>query len=76
MSVAQSFRLGPAPGAYDQRAEQELRAEMDRRDLLTHKKGRHLDLGGKDYYPILYDTVTGDRYKLTVVSGTLTITAL
>lgn len=74
--MSESIRLGPAPDSYDRRAEQELRAEMDRRDLNTHKKGRHLDLGGAAFYVILY-APNGSRWALSVDnSGALATTAL
>jgi hypothetical protein len=76
MSIAPSFKLGAAPGQYDQRAEQELRTEMDRRDLLVHKKGRHLDLGGSQFYVVLYSP-NGSRWSVTVSNaGALVVTAL
>lgn len=74
--MSESIRLGPAPSQYDQRAEQEFRAEMDRRDNNVHKRGRHLDLGGKDFYVVLYSP-NGSRWAVTVDnSGNLATTAL
>ena len=66
----------PAPAQYSQANEQQFRNQIEQNDLQTHKKGRHLDMGGADFHQIHYDTVTGARYKLTVVSGVLTLTAL
>lgn len=74
--MSESIKLGPAPAQYDQRAEQELRTEMERRDLMVHKKGRHLDLGGKDFFVVLY-APDGGRWAVSVDnSGNLTTAAL
>jgi len=75
LEASVSIKLGPAPDAYDRRAEQEFRTEMDRRDLMAHKRGRHLDLGGADFAIILY-APDGTRWKLSVDnSGNLTTAA-
>jgi hypothetical protein len=69
-------RLQKAPGAYSQMSEQELRNELERRDAEAHKKGRHLDLGGPDFY-IIHTSANGTRYSVTVSdAGALVVTAL
>jgi hypothetical protein len=74
--VSQSIKLGAAPSKYDQRAEQELRTEVDRRDLMVFKKGAHLDLGGSSFYIVLYSP-NGNRWAVSVSNaGALTVTAL
>ena len=75
-AVSESIKLGRAPDRYDQRAEQEFRTEMDRRDLMVFKRGRHLDLGGKDFYVVLYSP-NGNRWAVSVSNaGALVVTAL
>jgi len=74
--LSESIKLGPAPQKYDPRAEQELRTEMDRRDLMVFKRGRHLDLGGADFYAVLYSP-NGSRWAVSVSNaGALVVTAL
>lgn len=74
--MSESIKLGPAPSQYNQRSEQEFRTEMDRRDLMGHKKGRHIDLGGKDFYVILYSP-NGNRWAVSVSNaGAVVVTAL
>ena len=74
--MSASVKLGRAPDKYDQRSEQEFRTEMDRRDLMTHKRGAHLDVGGADFYVILYSP-NRSRWSVTVSNlGVLTATAL
>lgn len=71
-----SIKLGPAPDAYDRRLEQEFRTEMDRRDLRVHKKGSHLDLGGNDFYIVMYSP-DGARWAVSVSNaGALVVTSL
>jgi hypothetical protein len=71
-----SARLQQAPAQYSKGSEQEFRNEMERRDAEAHKKGRHLDLGGSDYYVILTSS-NGTRYSVTVSdAGALVVTAL
>ena len=74
--MSESIKLGPAPPQYDQRLEQEFRTEMDRRDLMGHKRGRHLDLGGPDFYIVL-TSPDGARWAVSVSNaGALVVTAL
>ncbi len=69
-------KLGAALAAYSQRADQELRNEVERRDLSYHKKGQHIDLGGSDKYIIL-TSPNGSRWSVTVSNaGALVVTAL
>ena len=71
-----SIKLGLAPETYDRRLEQEFRTEVDKRDLMVHKKGRHIDLGGNDFYIIMYSP-NGSRWSVTVSNaGALVVTAL
>lgn len=71
-----SPKLPPAPGAYSQRDQQELRNELERRDEQNHKRDGHLEVRSGAYI-ILTDTDgTGARYSITVASGVLTLTAL
>lgn len=71
-----SIKLGAAPSKYDQRLEQEFRTEVDKRDRMVHKKGRHIDLGGSDFYVIMYSP-NGSRWAVSVSNaGALTVTAL
>mgnify|MGYP001579861258 CR=1 FL=1 len=70
------MKLPTAPAGYDRRDQQEARSKLEKSDAENHKRGRHIDLGGLEFYPILYDTVTGARYSLTIASGVLTVTAL
>lgn len=71
-----SIRLAPAPANYDQRAEQEFRTEMERRDQRVFKRGQHLDMGGPDFYVVLYSP-DGARWAVTVDnSGVLSASAL
>lgn len=74
--MSASTKLAPSPPKYDQRLDQELRTEMERRDLMVHKKGRHIELGGPDFYIVL-TAPNGNRYSLTVSNaGALVVTAL
>lgn len=72
-----SVRTGwAAPDKYSQLNEQQFRNEMEKRDLQTHKKGRHIDLGGEDFY-IIMTSPNGNRWALTVSNaGALVVTAL
>ena len=67
--------LAPAPSAYNQRDQQELRNEVTRRDDLYHKKDRHIECR-RGTGIILTDTATGTRYLLTVASGAVALTSL
>lgn len=75
-AAVSSIKLGPAPEKYDRRLEQEFRTEVDKRDLTTHKKGRHIDLGGSQFYVIMYSP-NGSRWAVSVSNaGALVVTAL
>lgn len=65
-----SIKLGPAPEQYDRRLEQEFRTEMDKRDLLTLKRGTAIDR------LLMTDAATGVTGLLTIQSGVVTWTAL
>ena len=70
------MKLQPAPRQYDQGQEQETRNQIERADALTHKKGRHIDLGGNSFYVIL-TSPNGTRYSVTVSdAGALVVTAV
>lgn len=63
-----------APAAYSQTDQAQMRREIERMDAENWKRLKDVDFASTR--PVLTDTVTGTRYKLTVVSGTLTVTAL
>ena len=63
----------PKPG-YDPQDEQHRNNEIERADRQNHKKNRDVEIGNGRL--ILKDTVTGTRYNVTIVSGTLTLTSL
>lgn len=63
-------KLQPAPLNYNAHSEQQLRNELDARDLKTVKTDRAID---RLYFE---DAVTGETGLLTVQSGVVTWTAL
>lgn len=70
------MRLQQAPDAYSARSEQEMRNALQRADDENHKKGRHIDMGGSDFY-IIMTSPNGTRYSVTVSNaGALVVTAL
>lgn len=68
------MNLPNPPGQYNQQDQQSVRGEIERADKANVKQGGtwEIDKG----YPIFKDTADGSRWKLTVVSGALTLTAL
>lgn len=70
------MKLPPAPGQYSQANEQQTRNEQEKADRDNHKKGRHIDLGGSDFYVIL-TSPNGTRHSVTVSNaGALVVTPL
>jgi hypothetical protein len=68
-------KLGSPPPKYDAGEQARMRGALEQADAQSHKKTGDIEVGaGKRL--ILTDTVTGRRYALTMVSGTLTETAL
>lgn len=67
--------LAPAPAAYSQRDQQELRNELDRRDDMNVKKDRDHEYRAGTAF-IMTDTDDGARYRVTIESGALVLTAL
>lgn len=69
------MKLPPAPGAYSQANEQQLRNELDQREASLLRNDRTVALRPGVAIQ-MYDTVTGERVELTVASGVLVVTAL
>lgn len=69
------MRLAAAPAKYDLADQARLRATIERADDANFKRGQDVELQPGQRL-ILPDTVTGDRYLITVASGVLTATAL
>lgn len=68
-------KIAAALTAYNQKAQQELINEIERRDDNYHKKEGHLECR-RSTGVILTDTATGTRYLLQVTSGAVALTAL
>jgi hypothetical protein len=69
------MNLSKAPAAYDRRDQDAARTEIAAADGQTYKHGQDVEIQAKQRF-ILVDTVTGTRYRGTMVSGTLTWTAI
>lgn len=66
--------LPPAPAAYDAQDQAAVRRELENRMVTVLESGRDSEIG--EGRLILRDTVTGERYSLSMVSGVLTETLL
>lgn len=69
------MNLQPAPNEYSRQEQQQLRNELDRRDLNNHKKDKHLEI--RPGMHIQMTDANGQAYSITVsTAGALVVTAL
>lgn len=68
------MNFAPAPDPYDRRNEASFRALVKGAIEGCYRRGQDVEIGTGRL--ILKDSVTGARYQVAVVSGTLTATAL
>lgn len=67
--------LQRAPFAYSRDDQDRLRTSLDRMDGKNRKAGQDVEIAGSERL-ILTDTVTADRYSVTVQSGALVLVLL
>jgi hypothetical protein len=63
------------PDKYDRAEQMKVRAQIDRLDKQNRKRGQDVEIAGGERL-ILPDTVTGDRYSLTIASGAIVLSLL
>lgn len=68
------MKLQQPPLAYNRMTEVQRNRSIEQADAENHKRNRDVEIGQGRL--ILTDTVTGDRYSLTVASGSVTLVAL
>lgn len=66
------MRLPSPPRAYDQVNEGQTRDAIERADAQSYKRGQDVEIGDTQRL-IIRDAVTGERYRLTIESGQVTV---
>lgn len=66
------MKLSSPPPKYDQTDEMKTRTQLERMDGQNRKRGADLEIAGAERL-ILPDTVTGQRYSLTIQSGAVVL---
>lgn len=69
------MKLSKAPATYDRRDQDAARTELSAADGQNYKHGQDVEIQALQRF-IVVDKVTGARWRLTMVSGTPTWTAL